>query len=113
MITAEQKKIYELLNDQCPFQDVTDEEWPLLFSIFKINRFKAGEIIIQEGDKGDDAYILIEGVCCLFKMGMAIKHYEAGHYFGEFALLDKKERTGTIRAETDGAGLLVFFHRII
>jgi 6-phosphofructokinase len=101
MISTEQQRIVQLLRRQKPFATISGEEWDTLFSFFQQHRFRAGETIIAEGGEGRNAYILIEGECSLVKLGLAIKHYESGDYFGEFALLDEQTRTGSIVAETD------------
>lgn len=65
--------------------------------------FREGDIIIREGDYGNEAYELIEGcveVSCVNSDGekVVIAKLKAPHIFGEMALIEEKPRSATIRA---------------
>ncbi|MBI5273945.1 MAG: FAD-dependent oxidoreductase [Chlamydiales bacterium] len=66
--------------------------------------FEKGEIIFNEGDIGDYLYIIVDGsVEVLKKTNGTVKQIATlskGEYFGELALLNKKERSATIRCLT-------------
>ena len=69
-------------------------------------RFKAGDTIIQQGEKGEKFYILEEGkvaakVFTQSGSSVDLKDYGPGDYFGELALLNDKPRAATIISETD------------
>jgi serine/threonine-protein kinase len=72
---------------------------------FPVRRFAAGEVIMREGDPGDDAYILAEGQCDVVKdlAGTAhrLRTLGPGEMFGEMALLTHGIRTATVTAATD------------
>jgi len=67
--------------------------------------YKEGDVIIQEGDKGDNFYIVSSGNVGVFKdtdgtqKKVAEKHQ--GQYFGEMALLQQETRTATCYASSD------------
>ncbi len=67
--------------------------------------FSPGEVIFNQGDKGDTFYIIVRGkVGISHKLGGKDAHLATlvkGDYFGEFALLRKTPRNATARAETD------------
>lgn len=67
--------------------------------------FSPGEVIFNQGDKGDTFYIIARGkVGISHKLGGKDTHLATlvkGDYFGEFALLRKTPRNATARAETD------------
>ena len=65
---------------------------------------KEGEVIIKQGDDGDDLYVVENGqLAChrIMKEGEAptfLKNYEPGEAFGELALLYNAPRAATITA---------------
>jgi anion transporter len=69
--------------------------------------YKAGSIIIRQGDKGDAFYLVASGkvgVYVLDSSGTAenrVKILHAGEPFGEMALLSNINRTASIKADTD------------
>lgn len=68
--------------------------------------YKANETILQQGDSGEDFYVMTEGQAeVLIEQGekgvQTIARLEKGECFGEIALLKKVERTATVRAVTD------------
>jgi cAMP-dependent protein kinase regulator len=72
-----------------------------------ILNFKAGSIVIKEGDYGDCMYIVEKGVldCTKVLKGTIyptfLKEYEPGESFGELSLLYNTPRAATITAKTD------------
>lgn len=66
--------------------------------------FEPGEVIFHQGDVGDYLYIIVEGTVDVLveKEGKEAKVAELskGAYFGEMALLNKRERSATIKATT-------------
>ena len=73
----------------------------------KTKNFSKGEVIINQGDKGDIFFILDEGKAHaekVFEEGkkpQRVKDYESGGYFGELALLKNEPRAATIIADSD------------
>ena len=67
--------------------------------------YKAGEVIVHEGDKGDEAYIIKAGECRAFKMidGEKVELRVMGkdEVFGETAVLTDKPRSASVEAVTD------------
>ena len=71
-------------------------------------KFKAGEMIIQEGDMGDSLYILYEGKVQVKhktlnndQFAVANLSAEQNIFFGEVALVDMDKRTASVYALTD------------
>lgn len=78
---------------------------------FPRKTFSAGQVILQEGDTGDAAYIVVEGRCDVSKtMGGVVKtlhHIDVGGVFGEMAILTKSRRTATVTAAETTTVLVV------
>ncbi|PUU83970.1 cyclic nucleotide-binding-like protein [Tuber borchii] len=64
--------------------------------------FHPGDVIIQQGDPGDNFYIIESGEAEVVKHGInePIKRLTKGDYFGELALLNDAPRAASVRAVT-------------
>jgi len=71
-----------------------------LVDVLRERRFGDGVIVIQEGDDGDDFFILEKGRCRASKGGEFLHEYEPGTYFGELALLENQKRAAQISTTT-------------
>ena len=112
------------INSNAAYQD--DREWMIrllrsrlfyqvppgnileIFRRLKSLRFKAGEVVIAQGDEADCCYIIKDGVCEVSVLAAGaseptpVAMLEAGQWFGEEALLSGKPRNATITMTTDG-----------
>lgn len=65
-----------------------------------------GEIIIEEGDVGDNCYVIESGKFCFFekaKGNAMVNQLGTGQIFGELALLYNCPRTATVQAATNSS----------
>jgi len=73
--------------------------------------FEAGETIFNQGDVGDNVYVIEKGRCEVVRdSGGAPQHIAdlgAGDYFGEMAVLADVSRNATVRASTAADLLLI------
>lgn len=60
--------------------------------------YPAGEVIFKEGDAGNSAYIIEEGLVEVIVNEQQHNHIGKGELFGEIALIDQQPRTATVRA---------------
>ncbi len=74
-------------------------------------RFAAGEVLIREGDDGQEAFYLYSGQVELFKSTTGRPHklgeMEAGELFGEMAYLLKEKRSASVIAKTETVALVL------
>jgi eukaryotic-like serine/threonine-protein kinase len=72
---------------------------------FRRKRFRAGEVIIREGDPGDEAYIITSGTCIVYQGSseeqIPLGEMRVGDVFGELAVFSGEPRTATVEAVTD------------
>ncbi|MBD5634473.1 MAG: cyclic nucleotide-binding domain-containing protein [Candidatus Eremiobacteraeota bacterium] len=61
----------------------------------------AGDTIFSEGDAGDTAYVVTEGVIELSIHDSSLETVGTGGIFGEMALIDRQSRSAPAKAKTD------------
>ena len=86
-------------------QDLSDDVLTTLAQRFKTERCKTGDIIFEEGAKGDKLYILVKGKVAVTRADVEsekvlISVMNDGDYFGEIALLHDEPRNATVKART-------------
>lgn len=90
------------------FQHLQASQRDQIFQVMKLRDVKADELIIKEGDAGDEMYIVDEGEFDVLKLNDAgeekkVHQYtSAGSAFGDLSLMYGKPRAATIKAKTDG-----------
>ncbi len=60
-----------------------------------------GRTLVEQGDPGDDVYLLLNGVLSVEVDGRVLAELGPGAILGERAVLERGERTSTLRALTD------------
>ena len=101
----QRRRMYESFLEEVPLlQSLTPYERSKIADALNAQRFKAGEVIIREGDPGEDFFLLESGQAEAYKKEAGpnpVKQYQKGDYFGELALLDNKPRAASVVAKTD------------
>jgi eukaryotic-like serine/threonine-protein kinase len=81
------------------------EEFLLGGGWFATQRYRAGDLIVREGEVGESAYIITEGQCEVYRIEEGVKQplreLGPGEVFGETAVLTRKPRTATVAALSD------------
>ncbi|MFU8895408.1 MAG: cyclic nucleotide-binding domain-containing protein [Gammaproteobacteria bacterium] len=71
--------------------------------------YKAGNVVIKQGDEGDYFYVITKGTCVvtretpLNKGGIKLADLGTGDTFGEEALISQAKRNATVTMVTDGS----------
>lgn len=61
----------------------------------------AGTTIVEQGDMGTEAYVVLSGEATVRRNGRKIATLSAGDAIGELSLLDRGPRTAYVEAATD------------
>lgn len=93
------------------FQGLSDEELQQLMDMAEPVSVRAGDILIQQGEPGDSAYVLLKGDFEVQKQSgqslIKIDVRNPGDVVGEMALLTRAPRNASIIAKTDGEALRI------
>ena len=94
-----------LFNDFSQDNEADVEMFRGLYEKFNCESYEDGDLIIKEGEQGEDLYILGSGAVQIFRttqfgdeIAIADLNSSSGVFFGEAALIDKDERSATVRA---------------
>jgi CRP/FNR family transcriptional regulator, cyclic AMP receptor protein len=63
--------------------------------------FKAGDVLMVEGEAGDTFYVIIEGTVRVEQGDRTVRSLTAAGFLGEIALVERRPRTATATCVTD------------
>ncbi|KAA0184298.1 cAMP-dependent protein kinase type II-alpha regulatory subunit [Fasciolopsis buskii] len=93
------------------FRCLDDEQKSHVIDAMQEKHVKAGEIVISQGDDGDNFYVVESGTYDIYvksssdrstELGRKVGSYNDHGSFGELALMYNTSRAATIKAATDG-----------
>lgn len=96
----------EMLGTVPLFSSLSKSQLRTMAITAKERRYRDGDTIVKQGEKGIGFYLILEGQARVEKGGQPVATLRAGQYFGEMALLDEQPRTADVRA-TGGVRCLV------
>src|SRR5215208_29001 len=126
MITWDQTGTYEVAELQSQMEGAGGEDWmttllqtkafhrippaniQAIFLRMQRVPYRAGEVIIKQGEEGDYFYALISGKCVVTREtplnveGIKLAELNVGDTFGEEALIAEAKRNATVTMSTDG-----------
>jgi serine/threonine protein phosphatase PrpC len=95
----------EALANMPLFGKLTERELLRVMQAVDAREFTDGQVVIREGDKGDELFIVLAGIVCVKRGEQVLTRLGAGEHFGEMALIRSVPRSATVVAE-GGAELI-------
>lgn len=90
------------------FSSLDDDDIRHVVKDLRFLTFKRHELVIKEGDEGEDIYLLIDGDCRVTAGKNVVGAINKGQIFGEFSPVTKELRTATVRVNSIEAKVLTF-----
>lgn len=106
---------HELISTVPLFHTLSAPAVAKLVSVSETINFLAGDIVIAEGDIGDCLYVIINGELEVTQTGadgrdLLLAVLKVGDFVGEYALLEDRPRTATVKARTPSSLLRLSRH---
>ena len=94
------------------FKDVAVPELTVLASSLRERALKRGQVLIREGDVGEEMFLLRRGSMVISKsvtgrVEQVLARIGPGDFFGEMALFDRSPRSATVQTDSDSSLLVL------
>ena len=109
---ATTKSTVDHLRSIALFSECSPKELSLVVKSSTERLLKAGTVIMDQGQTGREAYVVLEGSATVKRNGKKIGSAKVGSVIGELSLLDHGPRTAAVIADTD-VRLLVISERAL
>ena len=83
------------------FADLDDRSIQAVAILAREQARKAGDVLMIEGEPGDEFYVIADGTVRIEKGGRTLRSMTAGGYLGEIALVEKRPRSATATCTSD------------
>src|SRR5436190_4569484 len=97
----------KLLSEVALFAACTDIELDRLARHAEVVDFRAGDVLMTEGETGHEFFAIVDGEVGVTSRGETLAKLGPGAYVGELALLDPGPRTATVTALRDTQAVLL------
>ncbi len=104
----EKNKFIRILRTTPFFYALSPEEFDQIFNEIKVHRVPEESVIINEGDRGDSLFFIVEGIVRVTihlpasRTNILLSKMQAGNFFGEHSLLTGRTRSATVTSITTG-----------
>jgi CRP-like cAMP-binding protein len=92
------------------FADLDERSLQAVAILARERTLKAGEILMLEGEPGEEFFLIVEGTVRIERGERAIRSMTAGGFLGEIALFDRRPRTATATAVSEVTLLVLHQH---
>ena len=90
----------DILAKMALFSRLSERELLRVMQIAEIRDFDPGGVIMREGDKGDELFIVLSGKVAVIRGEAVLTHLGPGEHVGEMALIRSVPRSASVVAET-------------
>ncbi len=99
----------ELLSKMPLFARLNEREMLRIMQVSEVVSYEPGEIVVQEGDRGDELFIVLSGEVRISRGETVLNDFGPGEHFGEMALIRAVPRSATVTASEPSE--LIVLHR--
>ncbi|MGB0679136.1 MAG: Stp1/IreP family PP2C-type Ser/Thr phosphatase [Polyangiales bacterium] len=99
-LTKEVQLKMEVLQKMPLFRFLSYQELVRVLNITDVRHFETDASVVQEGDQGEDLFIVLTGKVRVHTKDTEITQLGPGQHFGEMALIDKAPRSASVTAHT-------------
>jgi serine/threonine protein phosphatase PrpC/CRP-like cAMP-binding protein len=97
----------ELLARMPLFRPLNDREILRVLQVTDVVAFQNGEIVITEGEKGEELYIVLGGTVDVLRGDAKLTSLSPGEHFGEMALIRAQPRSATVKSSGDSELMVI------
>ncbi|HJL06077.1 MAG TPA: Stp1/IreP family PP2C-type Ser/Thr phosphatase [Polyangiaceae bacterium LLY-WYZ-15_(1-7)] len=97
-LTREVNLKLDILHKMPLFRFVTYQELVRVLNITSVRNYTEGESVVDEGDEGDELYVVLTGRVKVHSGDTTLVELGPGQHFGEMALVDKAPRSASVSA---------------
>ncbi len=80
------------------FSRLQERELLRIMEVAELLEYEPGEIVMREGDRGDQLFIVVDGLLQIVRGEQVLSEVGPGEHFGEMALIRSMPRSATVRA---------------
>jgi CRP-like cAMP-binding protein len=80
------------------FSKLQERELLRIMQVAEVLEFKPGEEVVREGDRGDELFIVVDGLLNIVRGEQILSEVGPGEHFGEMALIRSSPRSASVRA---------------
>jgi putative ABC transport system ATP-binding protein len=100
VVLSDALRICEFLKGVDTFKSLTPAELTNIAEKVTRRHYEPGEIVIREGDEGDELFLISEGEVEVEREGHEVARLGPAEFFGELALISGEPRNATVVATT-------------
>ncbi|MDP9152594.1 MAG: cyclic nucleotide-binding domain-containing protein [Myxococcota bacterium] len=99
----------DVLGNMPLFSKLTERELLRVMQAVEVREYQNGDVVIREGDEGDELFIVLEGRVRVSRGDQVLTHFGQGEHVGEMALIRSVPRSASVFAV--GAAELIAIRR--
>jgi len=97
----------EVLHKMPLFRHLTYQELVRVLNITEVKPMEPDDTIVEEGDEGDELFIVLTGQVRVHSGDAVFTHLGPGEHLGEMALVDKAPRSASVSADVPSKLLVI------
>jgi len=100
VVLSDALRVCEFLKGVDTFKSLTPAELSNIAEKVTRRHYDAGDVVIREGDEGDELFLISEGEVEVERRGHEVARLGPAEFFGELALISGEPRNATVVATT-------------